>query len=125
MSNKRIPVKWIRDRAKAAYEKKAECFICGSTESLDLHHFNGVTNLFEKWIKVKGYKIESDDDIIKYRDEFIDEHRVELYDEVVTLCHPHHLKLHSIYGKSPALATAKKQASWVQKQRDKHYGMDT
>jgi hypothetical protein len=31
------------------------------------------------------------------------------------LCHPHHIKLHGVYGKSPSLATAKKQPNWVEK----------
>jgi hypothetical protein len=38
----------------------------------------------------------------------------------VTLCHTHHLKLHSIYGKDPSLGTAKKQMRWVEIQREKH-----
>jgi len=29
-TNKRIAVKHVRDRAKSAYEKKDECFICSA-----------------------------------------------------------------------------------------------
>ena len=57
---------------------------------------------------------------ILQRVEFIAEHRTELYDEAVTLCHEHHMRLHSIYGKRPKLVTAKKQIRWVGIQRDKH-----
>ena len=46
----------------------------------------------------------------------------ELYEDTVTLCHSHHMKLHSIYGKRPKLIHAEKQKRWVEKQRDK-YGM--
>jgi hypothetical protein len=58
--------------------------------------------------------------VIDWRDEFIATHLVELYDEAVTLCHEHHLLLHSIYGRDPSLATASKQKRWVEIQRGKH-----
>jgi len=64
--------------------------------------------------------ISTAEDIMGVRDTFIEEHREELYDEAVTLCHTHHLKLHSIYGKRPKLITGPKQKRWVEKQRDKH-----
>ena len=53
-------------------------------------------------------------------DEFINEHIEELYDYTVTLCHTHHLKLHSIYGRNPTLHSAPKQQRWVEIQRGKH-----
>ena len=31
----RVPVKWVRDRAKSAYTKDDCCYICGTTEDLD------------------------------------------------------------------------------------------
>jgi hypothetical protein len=43
----------------------------------------------------------------------------ELYDETVTLCHTHHMGLHAIYGKDPALVTAPKQKRWTEIQREK------
>ena len=36
--------------------------------------------------------------VLEWRDEFIDDHGKEVYDDTVTLCHRHHLQLHSIYG---------------------------
>ena len=60
------------------------------------------------------------EEVLEFRDEFIQEHTAELYEHTVTLCHEHHLKLHSIYGKDPSLATAKKQEKWVEIQRSKH-----
>jgi len=100
-TNKRIPVKWVRDRAKAAYEKKTECCVCGSVTDLELHHLHSVTILLDKWSEAKGYDISTDAGILAVRDEFIDEHRVELYDQVYTLCNRHHVALHSVYGKAP------------------------
>ncbi|MEN9757733.1 MAG: Vibrio phage Ceto, partial [Pseudomonadota bacterium] len=85
-TNKRIPVKWVRDRAKAAYEKKDQCYICGTSTDLELHHLHSVTILLDKWAEAKGYDISTDEGIVAVRDEFIDTHRVELYDQVYTLC---------------------------------------
>ncbi len=118
---KRDPVKYVRDKAKARYEKGTECFICGETTQLDFHHFYSLSPLLKKWAEEKGYHLE---DIRDWRDEFINEHIEELYDETVTLCHAHHLKLHSIYGRNPTLTSAKKQKRWVGIQRDKFYGQD-
>jgi hypothetical protein len=114
---KRYPIKYIRDRAKSRYVKDDSCFICGATESLDFHHFTTLSDLFNRW--AAKHRLEPED-ILDYRDRFIEEHEAELFELAVTLCHNHHLKLHSIYGKNPSLGTASKQARWVQKQRDKH-----
>jgi len=118
---KRDRVKYIRDRAKSAYEKDTECRICGSQEDLDFHHYNSVTELLERWIKQHSLPADSAEDMMNMRDEFIEHHHKEIYDDTVTLCHKHHLKLHSIYGKRPTLATAPKQERWVNKRRDKEY----
>lgn len=124
MSNlKRDKVKYVRDKAKSKYDKGTECHICGSTERLDFHHFYSLTPLLDKWLaeKVKERPAHYVDEyIVIWRDEFIEEHGPELYEHAVTICHDHHLKLHSIYGRNPALATAKKQMRWVERQRDKH-----
>lgn len=116
----RDPVKHVRDRAKSRYKKGSECRICGEQENLDFHHFYSMTELLNKWLRSKGLVIKTDEDIIAVRDEYIAEHEHELFDATVTLCHTHHLKLHSIYGKNPSLATAKKQERWVEIQREKN-----
>ena len=119
---KRDKIKYIRDRAKSAYVKDEECYICGGNESLDFHHFLSVTELLDKWIKVKKLVILTAEDMMEMRDEFIEVHHKEIYDDTVTLCHTHHLKLHSIYGKKPTLVTGPKQKRWVEKRRVKEYG---
>lgn len=121
-TNKRIPVKWVRDRAKAAYEKKTECCVCGSATDLELHHLHSVTILLDKWSEAKGYDISTDAGILAVRDEFISEHQVELYDQVYTLCNCHHVALHSVYGKAPRPGSEPKQAHWIETQRAKHTG---
>lgn len=119
---KRLPVKHIRDKAKAAYKKDSHCAICGTTEALDFHHYYTMTPLLMKWVKEHKIDISTDEAVIAMRDDYIAAHRYEIYEATVTLCHPHHMKLHSIYGKDPTLATAKKQMNWVEIQRNKHNG---
>ena len=117
MTLKRDVTKYVRDRAKNGYDKGSSCEICGSTEKLDFHHFYSVSLLIKNWMSETG---NLGKDVLDWRDQFIEEHRKELYDDTVTLCHDHHLKLHSIYGSFPSLGTAKKQQRWVIKQREKH-----
>ena len=119
-TNNRIPVKWVRDKAKAAYEKKSECFICDRTQDLELHHLHSVTILLEMWAEQKGYDISSDEGILAVRDEFIQEHHHELYDQVYTLCNQHHVALHGVYGKAPKPGSEAKQARWIGIQREKY-----
>ena len=120
MTLKRDLVKYVRDKAKSKYQKGSECFICGSTENLDFHHFYGLTELLETWLRKNKISITSEEGILGLRERFIEEHLEEVYEQAVTICHEHHLQLHSIYGKRPQLVTAKKQQRWVQIQRDKH-----
>ena len=118
-TNKRIPVKWIRDRAKSAYDKKHHCYICNSEEDLELHHTHSVTLLLERWIEKTGRDFSSDEAVLANRDEFIHHHHKEIYDDVYTLCNPHHVALHGVYGKAPPLSTAVKQGSWIETQKAK------
>lgn len=120
---KRDPVKYIRDKAKAKYEKGSECTICGTQIRLDFHHYYTLAPLLHKWLaEKKEIRPEhyTDEYIVIWREEFIDDNWAELYEETVTLCHDHHLKLHSIYGRNPGLHTAEKQKRWVQIQREKN-----
>jgi len=120
MTLKRDLVKYVRDKAKSQYNKGTDCYICGETENLDFHHFYGLTELLETWLKKKQIVITEESEIISLRPDFIKEHTKELYEDAVTLCHDHHLRLHSIYGKRPKLVTAKKQQRWVDIQRNKN-----
>ena len=117
--NNRIPVKWVRDKAKAAYDKKDTCYICGTGIDLELHHVYSITILLEEWAAKNNYDISTDDGILAVRDEFIETFRKELYDDVYTLCNKHHVKLHGIYGKKPPQHTANKQTRWIELQKNK------
>ena len=114
---KRDIVKYVRDKAKSRYEKGTECRICRAKAPLDFHHFYSLTPLLNQWITKNKHNPEY---IQALRDDFIEEHQAELYEHTTTLCHMHHLKLHSVYGKDPALTTATKQKRWVEIQREKH-----
>ena len=120
---RRDPIKHVRDKAKSKYKKGSECYICGISDNLDFHHFHTLTPLFNRWLKTNKIVLNTDEDAIAVRDRFIEEHLVEMYDETVTLCHEHHMKLHSVYGKDPALHTAEKQKRWVEIQRSKVDGI--
>lgn len=120
---KRDKIKYIRDKAKARYEKDSECRICGAKTKLDFHHYYSLSPLLAKWLKEKEElrpEHYTDEYIVVWRDEFIDDNWAELYEHTVTLCHDHHLKLHSIYGRDPGLHTAEKQKRWVEIQREKN-----
>jgi hypothetical protein len=120
---KRDLVKYCRDRAKHAYKKKPLCEICdsdGNGKPLDLHHYSSMTLMLESWLRKNKLNPTTASEIMAVRDAFIEEHHVQIYEEVVTLCFScHDLKLHKIYGSKPPLATAKKQMEWVKKQRIK------
>lgn len=117
--NKRIAVKHIRDKAKAAYDKQGTCYICGTTEDLELHHLNSITLLLNAWAERKSYDISTDEGVLAIRDEFIAEHKIELYDLVYTLCNKHHVKLHGIYGKAPPQISVDRQGRWIEIQKTK------
>ena len=48
---KRIPIKYVRDRAKSRYEKDSNCYVCGVGGSLDFHHLYTVDILFDNWLR--------------------------------------------------------------------------
>lgn len=121
-TNNRIPVKWVRDRAKAAYDKKDHCYICGTGSELELHHTHSITLLLNDWAQKKRYDISTDDGILAVRDEFIADYHKEIYEDVYTLCNKHHVKLHGVYGKAPSLSSAKKQGAWIEAQKAKLVG---
>lgn len=116
---KRIPIKYVRDRAKSRYIKDSCCYICGNDERLDFHHLFTVDVLFDNWLRTNNIKINSADDIIAVRDDFISQHEYEMYDYARTLCNSCHKRLHAIYGQRPPLSTAPKQERWIERQREK------
>lgn len=123
-TNKRISIKWVRDRAKSAYEKDSKCFVCGSCADLELHHLHSMTLLLDRWCQVKGIQLVSDEDILAVRDQFIQDHYQEIYTQVYTLCNKHHVRLHQVFGKAPGLQSALKQQRWLELQQNKFTNPD-
>jgi hypothetical protein len=117
---KRIPIKYVRDRAKSRYKKEAACYVCGVGGSLDFHHLFTVDILFDNWLTKNKISINTVEDIIAVRDDFIESHLYEMYDYAKTLCKDCHKRLHTVYGQRPALSTASKQERWLEKQRLKY-----
>jgi len=116
---KRWPVKYIRDGAKSAYKKDIECYVCGINKNLELHHTHSISQLFKNYCNTAGIRIEKLEDILQHRDQFIDQHRKEIYEDVYTLCKICHLRLHKLFGQRPALVTASKQSTWLDKLKEK------
>ena len=120
---KRLEVKYVRDGIKSKYPLREECYISGLKDNLQLHHFQTVTELWEKWKKENNITIKNVDDVLYYREQFYKEHEHALLEDVVTLSsYWHNEKLHAIYGKNPPLYTAPKQRKWVELMRQKNYG---
>lgn len=118
-TNKRVAIKWVRDKAKSAYEKQSTCYICGTTHELELHHLHSINGLLESWAKLNKLDISTDQAVLAIRDRFIEEHHAEIYELVYTLCNKHHVQLHGIYGKSPMPSSVPKQKHWIELQREK------
>ena len=118
-TNKRISVKWVRDKAKSAYTKKLSCYICKSAQDLELHHTHSITLLLNNWALEHNHDISTDEGILLVRDKFIAEHHKEIYTDVYTLCNPHHIALHSVYGKAPPLSSTSRQSEWIENQKAK------
>lgn len=112
-TNKRTATKHIRDGIKSQYVKGSCCEICGTEEDLELHHYHTVSLLLDKYCASNGITLKTDQDALDMREDFYAAHRHELVDDMATLCNKHHVQLHSIYGKQPALSTVAKQRNWV------------
>ena len=109
--------------SKIKIRKRNECYICGTDSQLDFHHFYSLSSSTRQWLKVKTKERPehyTDEYIVIWRDEFIEDNWAELYEHTVTICHAHHMELHKVYGRNPGLGTATKQMRWVDIQREKH-----
>jgi hypothetical protein len=121
-TNKRVAVKWIRDRAKSAYEKQDHCFVCKTGVDLELHHLASINYLLERWAAAHNHDISTDQGVLAIRDQFIEQHHQEIYVDVYTLCNRHHVELHGVYGKSPLPHTVALQQRWLERKRDQAAG---
>jgi hypothetical protein len=117
----RLPVKWVRDSIKSKYKEKEPCFICGSEIDIELHHLYSVSELWNVWLRENRITISCDQDVIANRSRFEQDNADKLSnDNLFSLCKPHHLKLHQIYGKSYSNYMGDRVRSWIQKQQEKN-----
>lgn len=119
---KRFPIKYIRDYIKKDYKLRDECYICGSTQKLELHHLLSVSELFNNWcVKNKIKNIDNVDTINELRVVFAKDCADELdHINLFTLCSKHHKQLHSIYGQTYSNHLAPKIKKWLDHQKAKN-----
>ena len=122
---KRFPIKYIRDFIKKDYKLRDKCFICGSSEKLELHHLYSISELFRQWCTDnKIYSIDTVEEITDYRVKFSEDCTEELsHDNLFTLCSKHHKRLHTIYGQTYSNHLTPKIKKWLDFQRLKNGGV--
>jgi hypothetical protein len=118
-------VKIVRDGMKSKYKSREPCYICGSSENIELHHIYSVAELWNTWVKVNKIVIEANAEVVSLRRIFEAENAEKLSnDNLFSLCKNHHARLHQLYGKSYSNYMGDKVRLWIEKQRIKH-GEDT
>lgn len=119
---KRLPLKYIRDYIKKDYKLRDKCYVCGCTDSLELHHLYSVSELFNTWCDKNGINsIDTEEQILEYRQLFAVECEDKLSaDNLYTLCSMHHKRLHNIYGQRYANHLAPKIKNWLVIQKEKY-----
>lgn len=115
---KREPVKTVRDGMKSDYKDREPCYICGSTDQIELHHLYCVSELWNEWTKKNNIVVTSDSEVRERREEFMKAYEVELSnDNLYSLCKKHHTKLHQLFGKSYSSYFTPKVMTWLDKKR--------
>lgn len=115
---------YVRDGIKQEYQKKKknECYICGDTINLEVHHLFSLSVLFDEWLKEKFIPKKSIvflEQIKSLRSQFYVDKKKEL-DSVITLCQSHHDKLEYYFGKKPRLSKVDAMSRYIMNERKKH-----
>jgi 5-methylcytosine-specific restriction endonuclease McrA len=119
---KREHVKYVRDFIKKDYKLRDCCYICGSTDKLELHHLYSVSELFNKWCTTNNIKsITTEEQILELRVQFAKECADHLANiNLYTLCSDHHKRLHNIYGQTYPNSMSTKIKTWLEIQKNKY-----
>lgn len=119
---KREAIKMVRDYIKKDYKNKDCCFICGKTDTLELHHIYSLSELFNSWLDKNNIRINNTvEQLIELRSLFAEDNYQALSnDNLYTLCKKHHVQLHNIYGQRYSNNMAPKIKNWIQIQKEKH-----
>lgn len=116
---KRDAISLMRDGIKARYHKESCCAICGTEDSLEIHHYHTVALLVKKFAQEMQLDFTDQEIVLSNRSKFYEKYGHELVVDTVTLCTTHHQLLHKVYTKEPPLFSAPKQRSWVETQKEK------
>lgn len=118
----RFTIKYVRDYIKKDYKVRDFCYICNSTEHLELHHLYGVSELFNNWLDKNKIKLNDTVEQIKeLRILFAKDCAEALSNSnLYTLCKNHHLRLHNIYSQRYANSMAPKVKNWIEIQKAKY-----
>ena len=119
---KREVIKMVRDFIKKDYKPKECCYICGSLDSIELHHLYGVSELFNTWVEKNKIRLDNTVEQIKeLRVTFAQDNAEALgNDNLYNLCKKHHTNLHSIYGQRYSNSMGLKVKNWIEIQRSKY-----
>lgn len=119
---KRNPIKYVRDFIKRDYKLRDCCYVCGTTDDLELHHLYSVSELFNAWCDAQGISyITQEEQILDYRVRFAADCAEKLSTEnLITLCGAHHKRLHNVYGQRYANSLAPKIRNWLEIQKGKY-----
>ncbi len=118
----KIFVKKVRARAKTQYHKlkQMECFVCGSSTNLELHHVIPLSVIIKEYLNQKEGGGKTDEKLVS----LILEECTEIFmpKNCITLCKIHHSSLHNLFGMSYSRKTAEKTRTYLIKQKEKVYG---
>jgi len=117
---RREPLKYIRDFIKKDYKARDCCYICGTTDNLELHHLYSVSELFNNWCSKNSIKEITTEAQIKTLRVTFDCAEALGHDNLFTLCGTHHKRLHNIYSQRYANSLAPKVKNWLEIQRTKY-----
>lgn len=116
---KRDAISLMRDGIKSRYHKESCCAVCGTEDSLEIHHYHTVSLLVKKFAREMQLDFTDEETVLSNRSKFYETYEHELVVDTVTLCTTHHQRLHKVYTKEPPLFSAPKQKAWVEAQKNK------
>ena len=121
-SKEKLFIKFIRSKAKTNYHKakKDICFICESSDKLELHHIMPLSSIVFEYLRTKGIRNPSNDP--ELREEILSNCSDQIFkpENLVTLCKLHHKNLHQLFGKTYSQKLASKVSKFLNKQRSKY-----
>jgi len=123
-SAEKLFTKFVRAKAKTQYHKykKDECWVCGSSENLELHHVYPLSDIIHDWLREHNIKNPSND--VELREELLNDVADKVYNptNLITLCKTHHRNVHTLFGQTYGGKMAEKVNKYLTKQKEKFNG---